>query len=168
MYRPQPDEFPPFYAGYIQAVNDDVITELEQQAIEIPDFIKAIPLEKGEFAYADGKWIVKELLGHVIDTERIMIYRATCFARNDKNLLPGFEENDYVDNAHFSNRSLESFADEFSLLRRANLYFIKSLSNDELKRFGTANGGLISVKALLFVIAGHVKHHKKILIERYL
>src|SRR5687767_2495900 len=102
MYRPQPHEFAPFYAGYIQAANDDVISELELQATGFSDLIRGLPPEKGDFAYATGKWTIKELIGHVIDTERIMAYRATCFARNDQNPLPGFDERNYVDNAHFA------------------------------------------------------------------
>lgn len=168
MYRPQPNEFAPFYAGYIQAVNDDVINELELQAQVFSDFIRSIPAEKADFAYAAGKWTIKELIGHVIDTERIMAYRVTCIARNDTASLPGFEENDYVTNAHFADRELESLANEFSLVRRANLYLLRSFNEEELNRQGIANGSLISVRALLFIIAGHVKHHQNTLIERYL
>ena len=168
MNRPKPQEFAPYYQGYIDTVDDDVIDELETQASAFADFINAIPQGKGDFAYAEGKWTVKELLGHVIDTERIMTYRALRFSRDDQTPVPGFEEDFYVQNAHFQDRTLESLAQEFNLLRRANLHFFRSLTEEEIDRSGTANGKSMSVRALLFVIAGHVNHHRRILAERYL
>jgi hypothetical protein len=168
MYRPQPEEFGVFYQRYIDSVDDDVITELDMQASSFEDFLDLIPTEKENFAYAPGKWTVKELAGHVIDTERIMTYRLIRFARNDETELPGFEENAYVANAHFNDRSLASLAKEFKLLRSANMFLFRSLKEEELNRKGIANGNIVSVRALLFVIAGHLKHHQQILSERYL
>lgn len=168
MFRPQPEEFGVFYQKYIDTVADDVIGELEAQKESFTSFLKNIPEGKLDYAYAEGKWTIKEVIGHVIDTERIMTYRLTVFARNDKTELPGFEENSYVSNAHFKDRSLESLAEEFSLLRSANLYLFRSLSPEEVRRTGFANKTLLSVQALLFVIAGHLNHHRKILEERYL
>lgn len=168
MNRPKPDEYAEWYKNYIDAVDDDVIDELETQASAFPEFIRSIPPEKADFAYADGKWTVKELLGHVVDTERVMAYRALRFARNDKTPIPGFDENEYVANAHFADRSLDDLAEEFYLLRRANLYFFRSLTDAEINRTGTANNKPMSVRALLFVIAGHLSHHRRILAERYL
>ncbi|MDB5121423.1 MAG: hypothetical protein JWN56_2641 [Sphingobacteriales bacterium] len=168
MNPPQLNEFAPFYTGYIQAVGDDVFGLLESQTNDFPALLKSIRPEKADYVYAEGKWTIKELIGHIIDTERIMTYRITCVARNDKTLLPGFEENDYVLNTHFSDRTIESFAEEFSLLRRSNLFLFKSFTEDELNRLGNANGHPISARALLFIIAGHLNHHVKILKERYL
>jgi hypothetical protein len=168
MSRPQPEEFGVFYKRYIDTVDDDVITELDMQASSFEEFLHLIPVEKENYAYAEGKWTVKELVGHVIDTERIMTYRLTRFARKDETELPAFEENDYVANAHFNTRSLASFAKEFKLLRSANMFLFRSLQEEELNRKGTANGNIVSVRALLFVIAGHLKHHQNILSERYL
>jgi uncharacterized damage-inducible protein DinB len=168
MNRPKPDEFAPYYQNYIDTVDDDVIDALETQASAFADFINAIPEEKADFAYDEGKWTIKELLGHVIDTERIMTYRAVRFSRNDTTPLPGFEENFYVDHAHFNDRTLSGLAEEFNLLRRANLHFFRSLNEDEIGRAGTANGKQMTVRALLFVLAGHVNHHRRIITERYL
>jgi uncharacterized damage-inducible protein DinB len=168
MNLPQFNEYAPFYKGYIEAVGNDVYAELENQSTNLPELIRSIPIEKGDYAYAAGKWTIKELLGHIIDTERIMVYRLISVARNDKTLLPGFEENEYVRNAHFADRTLQSFAEEFELLRKANVFLLKSLSEEELNRIGNANGSPISTRALLFIIAGHLKHHVKILSERYL
>jgi uncharacterized damage-inducible protein DinB len=168
MNRPKPDEFPPAFQKYIDTVTDDVIDELETQATAFPAFIQAIPDEKAGYSYSEGKWTVKELLGHMIDTERILTYRAICFSRNDTQPLPGFEEDDYVKYAHFNDRTLAGLAEEFNLLRRANLHFFRSLQEEELSRKGLANGKPMSVRALLFVLAGHVHHHRRILSERYL
>lgn len=168
MNRPTAEEFNPYYKSYIDRVSDDVLAVLEDQAQTFPEFIRNIPAEKANFAYAAGKWSIKELLGHLIDTERIMAYRALRFARNDAQNLPGFEENDYVRESNYNSRSLESLADEFSCLRKANLLLFTSFNETELQRMGKANNYPVSVRALLFIIAGHVLHHQKVLIERYL
>jgi uncharacterized damage-inducible protein DinB len=168
MNRPESNEFAPFYLTYIATVSENVMGELEDQATAFPEFLKSISEEKALYAYADGKWTIKELAGHVIDCERIMAYRALTISRKDKTALPGFEENEYVQNARFNDRSLASLAEEFAAVRKSNLYFFKSLTDEDLQCMGTANGKDISVKALLYIIAGHLNHHKKILTERYL
>ena len=168
MYRPQADEYPVFYKGYIDTVKDDVLAELEHQIESFTTLLKGIPLEKSGFSYAEGKWTIVELLGHILDTERIMAYRALRIARNDSTPLPGFEENDYVANAHFADRSLDSMREEFEHLRKANLFLIKSFNETEFSRVGISNDKPISVKALVFIIAGHLNHHIRILNERYL
>jgi hypothetical protein len=168
MKRPHTEEFPLFYKGYVDTVSDDVLTELEQQIESFPALLSNVPCEKASFAYAEGKWTIQELAGHVIDTERIMAYRALRIARNDATPLPGFDENDYVSNAHFSDRSLESLADEFAALRKANMYLIRSLNDIEIDRSGISNEKPISVRALIFIMAGHVNHHAAILKQRYL
>ncbi|RZM30019.1 MAG: DinB family protein [Pedobacter sp.] len=168
MNRPQIHEYPAWAETYIKLIDgDDVINLLERQATEYPDFIRNL-IEKADYAYAPGKWTIKELAGHIIDTERILVYRLTCFARNEQQPLPGFEEDDYVANAHFSDRSLLSLSEEFSLLRKSNLYLFKSLTEAELEQMGTASNRQITTRALLFVIAGHIMHHVQIIKERYL
>ena len=168
MYRPQADEFPVFYKGYVDTVKDDVLAELDHQIESFTTLLKGIPLEKSGFSYAEGKWTILELLGHILDTERIMAYRALRIARNDSTPLPGFDENNYVANAHFADRSLIRMAEEFEHLRKANLFLIKSFNETELARVGLSNDKPISVKALVFIIAGHLNHHIRILKERYL
>ena len=168
MYRPQADEFPVFYKGYVDTVKDDVLAELDHQIESFTTLLKGIPLEKSGFSYAEGKWTILELLGHILDTERIMAYRALRIVRNDSTPLPGFDENNYVANAHFADRSLISMAEEFEHLRKANLFLIKSFNETELARVGLSNDKPISVKALVFIIAGHLNHHIRILKERYL
>jgi DinB superfamily len=168
MKRPKAEEFPLFYKGYVDTVSDDVLNELEQQMESFSALLRSVPKEKASFAYVEGKWTILELAGHVIDTERIMAYRALRITRNDATPLPGFDENDYVLNAHFADRSLESLADEFAALRKANMYLIRSLSDIEIDRSGISNEKPISVRALIFIMAGHVNHHIAILKQRYL
>lgn len=168
MKRPQAEEFPLFYKGYVDTVCDDVLAELEQQIKSFSALLRNVPQEKASFAYAEGKWTIKELAGHVIDTERIMSYRTLRIARNDATPLPGFDENDYVSNAHFADRSLESLADEFAALRKSTMYLIRSLNEVEIDRSGISNEKPISVRALIYIMAGHVNHHSAILKQRYL
>jgi hypothetical protein len=167
MNRPQIQEYPEWYDKYISLVDGDVLILLEKQVKDFVEFINSL-VEKADYAYAPGKWTIKELIGHMIDTERIMVFRLLSFARGEKNALPGFEEDEYVANAHFKDRSLFSLSEEFALLRKSNLYLIKSLNEDELNRIGNANGNSISVKALVYILAGHIIHHTRVIKERYL
>ncbi|MGB4776386.1 MAG: DinB family protein [Daejeonella sp.] len=168
MNRPQPEEFAPYFSTYINTVSENVLGELEHQAHAFPEFLKSISEEKANYAYAEGKWTIKELVGHLIDTERIMAYRALRIARNDATPLPGFDENEYVANACFNERSLANLSQEFADVRRANMYFFNSLNETELNRTGIASNKTLSVRALIYVIAGHINHHKNIILERYL
>jgi hypothetical protein len=163
MNLPQPKK----YADYPALVKGDVIALLEHQAIEFPDFLTSIA-DRADYAYAPGKWTIKEMAGHIIDTERVLVYRLTAIARGEQNSLPGFDEDDYVLKAHFTDRNLISFSEEFNLMRKANLYFFRSLNEDELNRTGIASGKEISARRLLFTIAGHLIHHIEIIKERYL
>ena len=168
MNPPQSNEFAPYYATYISTVSENVLGELEHQAVSFPQFLKEISDEKSYYAYAEGKWTIKEVVGHMIDTERIMAYRALRIARNDKTPLASFEENDYVANALFNDRSLQSLADEFQAVRNGNIYLFKHLNEEEFNRMGTASNKPVSVRALLYILVGHVNHHRNILEERYL
>mgnify|MGYP003574962113 CR=1 FL=1 len=167
MNPPQIQDYPQWYKGYIDLVEGDVLQILETQAEDFAAFVQQHP-DKADYAYAPGKWTIKEMFGHIIDTERIMVFRLTSFARAEKSALPGFNENDYVTNAHFKDRSLASLCEEFISLRKSNMYLINSLNEEELNRYGIANGNPISVRALVFILAGHMMHHKNVIIERYL
>ncbi|WP_448701217.1 DinB family protein [Mucilaginibacter sp. AW1-3] len=169
MNRPQPWDYNPFYATYIDKIGDaDIVESLIRQHNEVNDFLKAIPKDKALYAYADGKWTLNEAIGHMIDTERIMTYRLLRFARNDQNPLPGFEQEDYIANARFNQMQMDDLISEFYYLRKANLYLFKSLNADEQARTGTASNNRVTVNALLYIIAGHVEHHIRIIKERYL
>ncbi|TCK82733.1 DinB family protein [Albibacterium bauzanense] len=162
------DEYPVSWEPYIEVVNKDPKDVLKEQLISFPAFLASIPPEKAEYAYAEGKWTIKEVVGHVIDTERIMAYRALRFARNDTQSLPGYDEETFVQNAHFNDYSLEHYSEEFTLLRKSNLMLIESFNTNELLRSGLANDRLVSVRALVYVIAGHLAHHRSIIQDRYL
>jgi hypothetical protein len=167
MNQPQTQEYPETFNNYINLVNGDVIKILENQISDFSNFLNNL-VEKGDYAYAPGKWTLKELVGHIIDTERIMVYRLVCFARNETAVLPGFDEDSYVTNAFFKNRSLFSLSEEFIALRKANMFLINTLNEEELNRMGNANGKNVSVRALIYILAGHVIHHTNIINERYL
>ena len=163
MNQPQPKK----YADYPSLVSGDVMELLQRQTIEFPEFLNSISA-KADYAYAEGKWTIKEMVGHIIDTERILTYRLTAFARLEQNPLPGFDEDKYVSSAHFSDRSLLSLGEEFSLLRKANLYLYRSLTEEELNRSGIASGNPKTVRELRLTIGGHLIHHIQIIKERYL
>lgn len=167
MNLPQPSEYSGHVKTYISLVNGDVIELLERQTTEFPELINSLAA-KADYAYAPGKWTIKEIVGHVIDTERIFVYRMTAFARAEQAAQPGFEQDDYVTNASFSDRNLSDLIEEFVFLRKANLYFFRSLNEAELDRSGTASDRKISVRAILFATAGHLIHHTQIINERYL
>jgi hypothetical protein len=161
-------EYAPFYSGYIQNITKEIMDELKLQLQTFPDFIANIPAEKWQFAYATGKWTVLEVIGHMLDTERVMAYRALSFARNSQIEQPGFDENIYAKNAHYNKRSIASLTEEFISIRKSNLFLFESFSAEDLQKMGIANGKSISVRALLHIIGGHLIHHKNILEERYL
>lgn len=162
------DEYPAVYSPYVETVTGDVMELLHEQIETFPEFLAAIPAGKSEFAYAEGKWTIKEVVGHVIDTERIMAYRALRFARNDTKELAGFEQEDFVANARFNERSLASFAEEFVSVRQSNLFLFNNFNDHELARKGLVSERLISVRAFMYIIAGHLNHHRNIIRERYL
>lgn len=169
MYQPFTNEYAPFYEGYIKLVSgQNIIRKLKNQLNEIDDFLAEIPVEKHEYAYEEGKWTVKQVIAHLIDTERIMAYRAMRFSRNDFTALPGFDQDSYVTNTNLEKISYNDLVDELLIMRQANLYFFKSLTEEDYKKKGIANENQVSVGALLFIMAGHVEHHFNILKERYL
>ena len=170
MTRPDKTEYAEFYANYVSLVDEaDVITALENQPRALRQlFSENLGAEKGDFRYAPGKWSVKELLGHIIDGERVFSYRALRISRGDQTPLAGFEENSYVENSNFGNSELEDLIEEFSLLRQSNILLFKNLTEEAWRRTGTASDATVSVRALAYIMVGHVSHHTKILRERYL
>ncbi len=170
MEFPKQGEYADYYSLYINQIPDDdnIIKVLEDGRENMQSFIKSIPEEKGNHSYAPGKWSVKEVLGHIADVERVMAYRAMCIARGETKPLPGFEHDDYVASADFNSRSLSSFAEELFHLRNSNIALFKSFNDESLMRWGNASNHDVTVRALMFIIAGHQLHHMRILKERYL
>ena len=169
MKRPEPKEYPSFYKSYVDNVKtDNIIKELTNQVLHIQAIISEIPEDKEDYAYAEGKWTIKEIIGHIIDTERVLGYRAMRFARKDKTPLPGYDENWFVANANFQKQSLYSLGHEFAIVREANLALFKVWDEEALSQMGVANDLDVSVRAILFMIAGHATHHINVIRTKYL
>lgn len=167
--RPAENEYAPYYKGYIEKIEgDDILNILLNQTKECQNILNSFPEHKGDYRYANGKWTIKQVIGHIMDTERVFAYRALCIARNEKQPLPGFEQDDYVNNGNFNSRNLFDLVYELRLLRESNLLLFKSFDDEMLNRRGTASGYDVTVNALLFMIAGHMQHHLDILKERYI
>ena len=169
MSRPLDNEYGSFYKGYADSATGDTL----QDVLEVhPAFIKSsileLPNEKSDYRYAPGKWTIKELLQHMIDTERVFSYRVLRISRNDKTPLAGFDENYFAANAPVAHRNLEDLKKEFLLLREATDLMISSFEESQLNYIGNASNTAISLRALCFIIYGHNLHHLKILKERYL
>ena len=163
-------EFGSYYQNYIEKASNynSILEGLESTQNELLEFYNALPESKLTYQYEVGKWTPKDILLHLIDSERIFAYRALRIARNDKTSLPGFEENDYVPEAIANNRSLSDLLEEFNTVREATLSLFKSFSTEQLLRTGTASNNPISVRAIGYITIGHVLHHKRIIEERYL
>lgn len=166
--RPQPDEYGDFYEGYINLVDQpNAIQSLIRQGQQIYALVQQLTKDEANHRYADNKWSVKEIIGHLVDTERIMAYRALCISRGEQQSLPGYDHDSYVEQAGFENRSLQSLSAEYDALRNANISMFSSFSKEQMLRKGTANKISVSVRALAFIIVGHEKHHLNILDEKY-
>ena len=169
MNRPEPTEYAEFYANYVSKVpGADAVGVLESQRLQMVQLFAGRSERDGSFRYAPDKWTVKEVLGHITDSERIFTYRALRIARGDRTPLPGFEQDDFVKNGGFSERTLASVADEFALVRAASIALFRSFPGEAWARRGVASQKEVTVRALAFITAGHQIHHRIILEERYL
>jgi hypothetical protein len=167
--HPEPSEFDPYFDRYISLVPDgDVVAHLVTQAGETVTLLSKLSEPDGGYRYAPGKWSVKEVVGHVIDTERVFAYRVMRFARNDPTPLAGFEQDPYVANGGFDGRALADLVAEFSSVRAATVHLLNGLDDEASLRRGMASNHAITVRALAYLIAGHERHHVNILRERYL
>ncbi|TRW25733.1 DinB family protein [Flavobacterium zepuense] len=163
-------EYAPYQESYISLVDDawSLVEELEVSVHAFIKFVQEIPMDKYDYRYAKGKWTIKDIIQHIIDTERIFSYRALRFARNDNTPLPGYEENAYGAIANGHERKLQELLTELTIVRQGTIMLFKSFDEDALLRTGTASGYTVSVRALGFIIIGHQNHHIKIFKERYL
>lgn len=163
------NEYLPYFKNYIdQAGAVGLIEGLEEGMIAMKAFFLSIPANKLEYRYADDKWTIKEILGHLLDTERIFCYRALRFARGDQTPIMGFDENQYVPSSLANDRALSDLVAEFCTQRQATISLFNSFSNNMLLCQGIAGEGSVSVRALGFLIVGHEKHHQRVINERYL
>lgn len=169
MPRPQEQDFPPYFGRYISQANSESLSEaIQMYSAFLIDFYTALPEEKASFSYAPGKWSLKELLQHVIDTERVMAYRLLRFARKDKTPLASFDENLFAENSLANNRSFASIKEEFVAVRKSTDLLIQSLSEVQLKEEGIASNLPITANSIGYIIYGHMLHHKMVIEERYL
>lgn len=166
--RPAKGDYSEYYQQYIDFVKDDnILKVLTEQNKETQNILNSFPKNRGDFRYAEGKWTVKEIVGHLMDVERVFAYRALSIARGEKKSLPGFDQDEYVKNGLFNQRTLSDLIYEFRLLRECNILLFKGLEKSIWQNRGLANDTEVTVLALMFMIAGHEKHHLNILRERY-
>ena len=167
--RPDPTEYAEYYGRYIGLVpEDDLCAAMAEQTTATLDFLRAIPAGSGDLRYAPGKWSVKEVIGHVIDAERVFAHRAMWFARLDAQPLPGFDQDPWVNAAAFGAQPLDELVSEYEHVRRGNHYFFRHLAPEAWLRRGTASGNEITVRALAYILVGHERYHLDILKTRYL
>lgn len=169
MPTPAAGTYPPFMGNYIKLVVAETVVEaIEKYSTTIIDFFKSIPEDKVESRYAENKWSIKEMLQHIIDTERIFGYRALSISRKDKTFLPGFDENEYAAASDAAARSWEDLLQEFSAVRQSTNFMLKSFTEEHLQQSGTTNNQPNTTLAISYAIFGHILHHINILEERYL
>ncbi|GAB3341927.1 DinB family protein [Larkinella ripae] len=170
MKKPSPSEYPngSNFATYIDLVDtENVIDILRQQFAMVESLFKNLTVVQQEYRYAEGKWSPKEMLGHMIDTERIFMYRALCIARGEQQSLPGFDENAYADTGNFSRQSQQQLLNQYGFVRQSTLALAETLTDEAQERIGTANGLALSSRAFFAILAGHERHHLNVLAERY-
>jgi hypothetical protein len=166
--RPAESEYAPFYAGYVALVPEtDILAVLEGQVDGIRRLLATVPAERESHRYAEGKWSIRQVLGHLVDAERVFGYRAFCFSRGEQASLPSFDENRYVDAARSDSVPLRELVGELAVVRQANLAFLRRLDAREWAQVGTASGKPVSVRALARIMVGHPRHHVNVLRERY-
>ena len=168
LVRPESTEYAPYFEKYVSKVQGgDILSLLESQRLQTAQLFAASTERDGNFRYAPDKWTIKEIVGHLSDSERVFSYRALCIARGDQTPLPGFEQDDYVKTGNFAEQTLADLVQEYGAIRVSTLALFQSLNAAAWGRRGTASEKPISVRALAFIIAGHELHHREILNERY-
>ena len=167
--KPDASEYAPYYGRYIDLVPPgDIVALLESQIVETAEMLRGLSEKDAEFRYAEGKWSIKQIVGHLADAERVFCYRALRFARADATPLPGFEQDDFVRAAGSDRRTLVDLLEEFEAVRLASVRLFRSLDDEALMRRGTASDCPFCVRAIPFMIAGHERHHVSVIAQRYL
>jgi hypothetical protein len=169
MSRPNESEYAPDYQGYVNQVNEaDILPVLRAQMDDLDVLLERVAPDRETYAYAEGKWSIREIVGHLIDGERVFGYRAFCIARGEQQDLPGFDQDQYILTAPYNHIELEDLLSELRLIRLGNLAMFRTFDEAAWSRAGNANGNQITVRALVFIMAGHIRHHMNVLRERYL
>jgi hypothetical protein len=175
MNAPKSNEYAEYYSGYVklaeslaEAFGGDIVNALQKQSDDFRSLMRNVPSDRSGYAYAPGKWTIAQLVGHINDAERIFAYRLLCIARGETKSLPGFEQDDYVMNGGFTSKPLLVWVDDFVAARQSTLSLLRSLNVEGWERAGIANDKSISVKALAYILAGHVQNHINTLKSKYL
>jgi uncharacterized damage-inducible protein DinB len=167
--RPETNEYAPYYEKYISLVpGGEVVETLARQIEDTLALLRGIDEERASARYEPGKWSIRQVVGHLIDAERIFAYRALCIARGDRTPLPGMDPDTYMEVANFDARALSDLAEEFGLLRRGNVHMLRAFDEEAWRRRGTASDNEVTARALAYIIAGHETHHVRIIRTRYL
>ncbi len=170
MAKPGKKEYPAFYQTYIDALDDqgNILSQMETSLRVFEKELSELELDKQEYRYADGKWTIKEIVQHLIDTERVFVYRALRYSRKDKSSLLGFDENMFVTDYEINKRNYDNLVNEFSLLRKSTILMFQNFDEVILDREGKVGENIFTVRALGYICSGHVLHHLKVIRERYL
>ena len=167
--RPESNEYAAYYEKYVSLVPDaDIVGTLARQNEETLALLGTVTEERAGFRYEPGKWSIKQVVGHLIDAERIFAYRALAIARGERQALPGMEQDEYMAHADFDARTLADLTEEFAHVRRANVLMLRGLDAEAWQRRGVASDNEVTVRAIAYIIAGHEAHHVQILRTRYL
>jgi hypothetical protein len=166
--QPLESEYAPYYQGYVSQVSEDEILPVLRSQLDALDVLLGrVTPERETHRYAEGKWSIREIVGHLIDAERVFGYRAFAIARGDRNNMPGFDQNEYILTSPYDRLDLEDLLSEFRLVRLSNIAMLRTLDEESWVRIGTANENQVSVRALAFIMAGHVRHHMGVLRDKY-
>ena len=167
--RAENTEYAPYYQTYVSRVPDgDIVSILDDQMHATAELLGGLNESQGDYRYAEGKWSIKEMISHVCDAERVFCYRALRFSRGDETPLSSFDQSTWVPQSGANHRTLRDIADEFRAVRLATIAFARSLTEEQVMRSGTASGYHVTVRGLLYIIAGHEAHHLAILRDKYL
>lgn len=170
MAKPDKNEYPEFYQTYINAleVDDNLLNHLESSLKDFEEVLLAIEFGKQEYRYAEGKWTIKEIVQHLIDTERVFVYRALRYSRKDSGSLLSFDENSYVTNYDINKRNFDDMLNEFTHLRRSTIFMFQDFDEEILGRSGKVGDQSISIRAIGYICSGHLMHHLRVIRERYI
>ena len=168
MSRPLENEYAPYFQNYVShAPEEDILPAMRSQVDALDVLLDRVTPDRETYRYAEGKWSIREIIGHLIDGERTFGYRVLCIARGDTQNLPGFDQDQYMLTAPFDRIELEDLLSEFRLVRLSNIAMLRTLDEAAWMRMGTANDSPVSVRALVYIMVGHVRHHMAVLRERY-
>ncbi|WRP05590.1 DinB family protein [Rossellomorea aquimaris] len=167
--KPETNEYPPYYKEYVNNVPDgELLHILDDQQKETMNLLKDLSEETAQYQYAPGKWTIKEVIGHITDTERIMCYRLLSIARGEQEKLPGYNDDEYVRRGQFNRFSLSDLLNQQALVRQHTILLLSSMDEEALRQRGNANGSEVTARALGYIIAGHEVHHRRLIKNKYL